>query len=282
MHSGKPDWLKIKHSSNSNLEKTGEILKRLSLHTVCEQANCPNIGECFCNGTATFLILGQNCTRNCTFCTVSKGTPQPVDPSEPAHVAEAVRELCLKHTVITSVTRDDLKDGGASHFADVIKAIRAECPGVTIEVLIPDFQGDREALQKVAAAKPEVINHNIETVERLYSEVRPMAAYARSLALLQSVKSIDPLIKTKSGIMAGLGETADEVLKTIRDLRKAGCDFLTIGQYLAPSKLHHPVVEYIHPDIFEKYRVEALNEGFSHVASGPFVRSSYHAAETMK
>ena len=192
------------------------------------------------------MILGSRCTRNCTFCQVSKGAPQPVDPAEPEHVAEAVAQLGLKHVVVTSVTRDDLPDGGALHFARVIQAVRARCPRTTVEVLIPDFQGSFNALQTVIAARPTVINHNVETVGRLYPQVRPMADYARSLELLQRVKSVDPGIKTKSGLMVGLGETCDEVLKVMRDLRSAGCDFLTIGQYLAPTQNHHPVIEYVH------------------------------------
>jgi len=281
MFNRKPDWLKIKVSTGANRQKVEEILKRLSLHTVCEQAGCPNIGECFCNRTATFMILGNLCTRNCTFCQVLKGQPQPVDPLESGHVAQAVQELNLKHVVVTSVTRDDLPDGGSGHFAKVIEAIQIRCPGVTIEVLIPDFQGDFDSLKTVIAAKPTVINHNIETVERLYPQVRPMANYNRSLELLKRTKFVDPEIKTKSGLMVGLGDTYDEVMKTMHDLRLTGCDFLTIGQYLAPSKLHHPVVEYVHPDIFEKYKAEAQAMGFSYIAAGPFVRSSYHAGEAL-
>jgi lipoic acid synthetase len=212
---------------------------------------------------------------------VSKGCPEAVSSAEPVHVAQAVKELTLKHVVVTSVTRDDLDDGGAGHFAEVIKQIKALKMEVTTEVLIPDFQGDMMALQKVIDAVPDVINHNIETVPRLYPTVRPMADYARSLALLQNVKSSAPHIKTKSGIMVGLGETPEEVIQSMQELRDAGCDFLTIGQYLAPSKQHHPVVEYIHPDIFSRYKALAEEMGFLHVAAGPFVRSSYHAAEAL-
>jgi len=258
-----------------------ETLRGLNLHTVCEQAGCPNLGECYCSKTATFMILGNQCTRNCTFCQVSKGEPQPVDALEPDHVAQAVRQLELKHVVVTSVTRDDLPDGGANHFARVIYAVREACPGTTVEVLIPDFQGDVDALQTVIDAKPTVINHNIETVQRLYPEVRPMADYRRSLALLERIKAISPGIRTKSGIMVGLGETVSEVMECLRDLRAAQCEFLTIGQYLAPSARHHPVVEYIHPDVFMKLKQEAEALGFVHVASGPFVRSSYHAGEAL-
>lgn len=279
----KPDWLKIKIQNNAHSNNVESILARLSLNTVCDEANCPNRMECFCNKTATFMILGKICTRNCSFCNVSKNAcTQPVDDEEPAHVAQAVEALGLKHAVVTSVTRDDLPDGGAGHFSKVIEAIRKTTPRVTIEVLIPDFQGDDEALSKVIRAFPDVINHNLETIERLYPEVRPMASYARSLRLLQKVKEADPRIRTKSGIMVGLGETEAEVIQAMRHLRSAGCDFLTIGQYLAPSKSHHPVVQYIHPDVFEAYKREAEQMQFRHVASGPFVRSSYHAGEALE
>lgn len=277
----KPDWLKIKVKSGNNNGFVENLLHKLSLNTVCEQAGCPNLAECFCSKTATFMILGKFCTRNCTFCQVSKGCPEAVSSDEPWRVAQAVKELALKHVVVTSVTRDDLADGGAGHFAEAIKQIKATCPGVTIEVLIPDFQGDATALQKVIAADPDVINHNIETVPRLYPKVRPMADYSRSLALLRNVKNAAPHIKTKSGLMVGLGETPEELIRSMRDLRDLACDFLTIGQYLAPSKLHHPVIEYIHPDIFKKYETLAMEMGFLHVAAGPFVRSSYHAADAL-
>jgi lipoic acid synthetase len=278
----KPDWLRIKTLGGKNRTQVEQLLSRLSLHTVCEEANCPNIMECFSSKTATFMILGSMCTRNCTFCNVTKGKTQEVDTNEPLHVAKAVEELGLLHVVVTSVTRDDLPDGGAGHFANVINKIRELNPTVAIEVLIPDFKGSREALQTVIDAKPEIINHNIETVPRLYPEVRPMAVYERSLELLKNVKSSDPSILTKSGIMLGLGETFDEVVETFRDLRKAGCDLLTVGQYIAPSAKHHPVVEYIHPDIFEKYKEKALELGFKYVSSGPLVRSSYHAAKALE
>lgn len=281
MQNPKPDWLKIKVKSAQSSDEVRNLLRDLSLNTVCEQAGCPNMGECFCGKTATFMILGNNCTRNCTFCQVSKNSPEAVLGDEPQRVAEAVSKLDLKHVVITSVTRDDLDDGGAGHFSNVIAHIKARCPGVTTEVLIPDFQGSFTALKKVIDAAPNVINHNIETVPRLYPKVRPMALFDRSLALLAQVKQSAPHIKTKSGIMVGLGETFDEVSASMRDLRKVSCDFLTIGQYLAPSKQHHPVIEYIHPDIFAEYKTLALNMGFHHVASGPFVRSSYHAGEAL-
>lgn len=278
----KPDWLKIKTLGGKNRTQVEELLGRLSLHTVCEEANCPNIMECFSSRTATFMILGSMCTRNCTFCNVTKGKTQEVDVNEPLHVAEAVKELGLMHVVVTSVTRDDLPDGGAEHFAKVINKIREINPGVAIEVLIPDFKGSRSALQTVIDARPEIINHNIETVPRLYKEVRPMAVYERSLELIKNVKISDETILTKSGIMLGLGENWDEVIESFRDLRNAGCDLLTVGQYIAPSLKHHPVIEYIHPDVFEKYKEKALEMGFKYVSSGPLVRSSYHAAKAME
>jgi len=228
------------------------------------------------------MILGRNCTRNCTFCNVQKDLPQPVDPEEPVRVAQAVKELDLRHVVITSVTRDDLPDGGAGCFADVIKEIRKSSGEVVIEVLIPDFKGDAGALEKVVRARPEIINHNIETIPRLYPEVRPMADYGRSLKLLENVKHMDAGMLTKSGIMVGLGEKEEEVLEVFMDLRKADCDLLTIGQYLAPSRKHHPVIEYVHPDTFEKYRAYALKAGFRYVASAPLVRSSYLAEQALK
>ena len=282
MHTRKPDWLKIKIQGNPYSKEVNTVLRELSLNTVCEQANCPNKMECFCNRTATFMILGKVCTRNCAFCNVTKNAcVEPVDYDEPLHVAQAVQALALSHAVITSVTRDDLADGGAAQFAKVIEEIRKLTPKVTVEVLIPDFQGDEDALDAVVCANPTVINHNIETVRRLYPGVRPMADYDRSLALLHRVKLKNPAIRTKSGIMVGLGETQAEVLQTMRDLHDVGCDFLTIGQYLAPSKNHHPVIEYIHPDVFSMYRKEAEKIGFAHVAAGPFVRSSYHAGQAL-
>jgi lipoic acid synthetase len=273
----RPDWLRVRISAGQHKNEVVELLSRLALHTVCEEANCPNLSECFGRKTATFIILGKVCTRNCTFCNVSKGRVEPVDPAEPLHLARAVRELGLKHVVVTSVTRDDLSDGGAGHFARVIAAVRELSPEVVIEVLIPDFQGDAAALEQVAAMVPAIINHNMETVPRLYPEVRPLADYSRSLALIRRVKGFNREIYTKSGIMIGLGETPAEVARVLEDLREDGCDFLTIGQYLAPSKYHHPVVEYVHPDQFAEYRKIALKLGFAYVASGPLVRSSYMA-----
>lgn len=273
----KPEWLKIKVQNTEELAEVERILRKLSLNTVCDEANCPNKMECFSKKTATFMILGRICTRNCTFCNVSKEKPTAVDKEEPAHVAEAVKELGLRHVVITSVTRDDIPDGGAGHFAEVIRKVRSVNRDVIIEVLIPDFKGDEAALSKVVDAKPHIINHNVETVPRLYPEVRPMAVYERSIKLLENVKAMDKSIYTKSGIMLGLGEKKEEVIKVFEDLRSVDCDFLTVGQYLSPSKKHHPVVEYIHPDEFERYKEIGLNMGFKYVASGPLVRSSYQA-----
>lgn len=282
MHTRKPEWLKVKVRNNPNLTDVTNTLKRLSLHTVCDEANCPNKMECFSKKTATFMILGSRCTRNCTFCNVESNTPSPVDPLEPEHVAEAVKEMGLKHVVITSVTRDDLADGGSHHFADTIRSIRALKNSTTIEVLIPDFKGMQEQLEVVIRANPDIINHNVETVPRLYPEVRPQAIYDRSLELLKRIKnsgtgSRGNHIFSKSGLMLGLGETEPEVLKVLEDLRESGCDIVTIGQYLAPSVKHHPVVEYIHPERFEFYREKALEMGFLNAASAPLVRSSYLA-----
>lgn len=280
----KPEWLRVRINSTEESAQVVRLLRTLSLHTVCEEANCPNRGECFRKRTATFMILGNHCTRNCTFCTVTKLAPCPVDPCEPKNVASAVKELDLRHVVITSVTRDDLPDGGASHFAEAIRAIKCgyQSGAPVIEVLVPDFQGNADALAAVMDAAPDIINHNIETVPRLYSEVRPMAVYGRSLELLSRVKRSAPHIYTKSGIMVGLGETHAEVLDTLRDLRSAGCDILTIGQYLAPSKAHHPVAAYITPDEFALYKQEAQSLGFLFVASAPLVRSSYMAEEAFR
>ncbi len=280
MKTKKPDWLKVKVNVGKSQEVT-KMLRNLSLNTVCEEADCPNKVECFTKKTATIMILGNNCTRNCTFCNVEKNTPTNVDQEEPMNIALAIKELSMKHIVITAVTRDDLSDGGSGHFVKVINAIREHNSGVTVEVLIPDFQGDEKALLNVIVAKPEIINHNVETIPRLYSEVRPMAIYKRSLNLLKRVKKHDKAIITKSGIMLGLGEEYDEIIKLFQDLRDIDCDVLTIGQYLAPSKKHHKVVEYIHPDLFDEYKEKALELGFKYVASAPFVRSSYNAFEAM-
>ncbi len=277
----KPEWLRMKIRGGDNLNYVQEILQKNHLNTVCEEANCPNRMECFSNRTATFIILGSRCTRNCTFCDIATGHPDAVDPEEPMHVADAVKSLGLTYVVITSVTRDDLPDGGSEHFARVLGEIHKSSPGADIEVLIPDFKGDTKALQTVIDAGPVIINHNIETVPRLYKEVRPQAVYRRSLELLKKVKELSGLY-SKSGMMVGLGETYDEVIASLHDLRSVDCDFLTIGQYLAPSKEHHPVVEYVHPDIFAIYKEEALKMGFKGVASAPLVRSSYKAHEMLK
>lgn len=273
----KPDWLKITYRDTPNREYVENILSNLSLNTVCTEANCPNYLECFNRKTATFMILGVNCTRNCRFCNVTFSKPESVDVNEPENVAKAVAQLGLKYVVITSVSRDDLPDGGAEHFAQVIKSIKKLNANTAIEVLIPDFQGYVDALKIVSAALPAVISHNVETVPRLYSAVRPQAIYRRSLEVLKNIKLLNSAIHSKTGIMVGLGETKAEMIEVFKDLRAVNCEFLTIGQYLAPSKEHHPVVEYIHPDMFTEYKKIALEIGFSYVTSGPYVRSSYHA-----
>ncbi|MCT8976706.1 lipoyl synthase [Clostridium sp. CX1] len=273
----KPEWLRVKIRGGENTGTVQEILRKHSLNTVCREANCPNRAECFSKRTATFMILGRNCTRNCTFCNVTKEKPEVIDKNEPFNVAQAVDKLNLKHTVITSVTRDDIEDGGAGHFAEVVEQIKKLGKAITIEVLIPDFKGDEAALKKVVSSKPDIINHNIETAASLYSNVRPMAVYQRSLDLLNNVKKMDNSILTKSGFMVGLGETEEDVINILKDLRKVNCDIVTIGQYLAPSSKHHPVIEYIHPDIFKKYEEIALDMGFEFVFSAPLVRSSYNA-----
>lgn len=275
-------WLRRKLPDQKVLERMDSLLKELNLHTVCDSALCPNRGECFKKGTATFMILGNICTRNCKFCAVEKGGPLPLDPEEPHHIAQAAKYLNLKHIVVTSVTRDDLPDGGAEYFARTIIEIKKILPGSTIEVLVPDFEGSWEALQIVIDAQPEVINHNIETVARLYNLVRPKAVYKRSLELLRQVKIRDKNIISKSGIMVGLGEEKEEVIKAMKDLREVNCDILTIGQYLKPSPHHLKVNEYIHPDKFEEYQNIGMSLGFKYVASDPLVRSSYYAGEILK
>jgi lipoic acid synthetase len=278
----KPEWLRTKIGHYKNLNTVEETLKDLHLNTVCDEANCPNRSECFSNKTATFMILGSRCSRNCRFCDVAFGEMTAVDPEEPKHVAEAVESLGLKHVVITSVTRDDLEDGGAYQFVNVINEIREHNASVSIEVLIPDLQGNKKALETIVGAKPEIINHNIETISRLYDHIRPSAIYERSLEVLSNVKKMDKNIYTKSGLMVGLGEKESEVIQVMKDLRSADCDFITIGQYLQPSKDHYPVKEYIHPDIFKKYEKIGLELGFKAVASGPLIRSSYDALEMFK
>ncbi|MFO7612901.1 MAG: lipoyl synthase [Clostridia bacterium] len=273
----KPEWLHVRIHAGSEYREVRGILEKYKLNTVCDEALCPNRGKCFHAGTATFMILGKNCTRNCRFCNVTSGGPEPVDAAEPLNIALAVRDLKLNYVVITSVTRDDLDDGGAFHFAAVVEEIRRMNPKTRIEVLIPDFRGDIAALEKITVSKPDVIGHNIETVPSLYSSVRPEAEYTQSLNVLSNVKKLFPGGRTKSGIMVGLGETETEVAAVMKDLRRHGCDFLTVGQYLAPSKLHIPVVEYITPDQFKHYEEIAYDMGFLHVASAPLVRSSYLA-----
>lgn len=275
----KPPWLRKRLPPFQDLMKVKSILDGASLHTVCEEAHCPNLGECFCGGTATFLILGKVCTRNCGFCAVEHDVPAPLDESEPERVAQAVKEMGLRYVVVTSVTRDDLPDGGASHFARTIQATRILDSSIKVEVLIPDLAGNLSALKTVLGAVPDVLNHNVETVPRLYSRVRPQANYERSIMLLRRSKETDPRILTKSGFMLGLGESKEEVDALLGDLRQAGCDFLTIGQYLQPGADRLPVVRYIPPEEFEKYRMKGQEMGFKAVASGPFVRSSFHASQ---
>lgn len=275
-----PDWIKTK--SFTGIHNTKQILRGHGLSTVCEEARCPNIGMCFSKPTATFMILGSRCTRNCGFCSVESAFPLPADPpeaDEPRRVASAARDMGLKYVVITSVTRDDLPDGGASHFANTVRAVREFLPNTGIEVLTPDFEGEIEALRTVLDAGPDVFNHNVETVPRLYPFVRPQADYERSLNVLKNAGEIAPHIPTKSGLMAGLGETFEEVVSVIRDLHNAGCDYLTIGQYLRPSKENLPVVEYVIPEMFERYGGIALSMGFKAVASAPLARSSMNAEE---
>ena len=278
----KPEWLRKRLPVGAAVQAMEGNLEHNRLHTICQEACCPNQGECFSRGVATFLIMGKVCTRSCRFCAVDSGTPSALDADEPLRLAEEVKRLGLRFVVVTSVTRDDLSDGGAGHFARLIEVMRRECPGVGIEVLIPDFQGSRPALKTVVDAAPEVLNHNVETVPRLYSSVRPQADYSRSLEVLRTAKALDATLTTKSGLMVGLGETREEVLEVMVDLRSASCDVITIGQYLSPSAAHHPVVEYVKPEILEKYHRDALRLGFRDAASGPFVRSSYMAEKYYK
>jgi len=275
----KPAWIRVKAGSDaSRFNEVKSILRQQALHTVCEEASCPNIGECFGKGTATFMILGDLCTRRCPFCDVGHGKPLPPDPAEPEHLARTIAALGLKYVVITSVDRDDLRDGGARHFADCIARVRELSPRTTIEVLVPDFRGRLEiALGILSIMPPDVLNHNLETAPRLYLQARPGADYAHSLDLLKAFKARNPSVTTKSGLMVGLGETDAEILAVMRDLRAHDVEMLTIGQYLAPSGHHLPVLRYVHPEVFESFAREAKALGFSHVASAPMVRSSYHA-----
>ena len=276
----KPAWLKADSHINNSYVKVGELLVKYGLNSVCQAARCPNRRECYSNGTTTFMLLGANCTRNCAFCNVKGDKPEAVNPEEPNNIAKVVAELKLKHVVVTSVTRDDLADGGASHFANTIKEIRKLNEGITIEVLIPDFQGSEKALEEVIAACPDVINHNVETIEKLYPSVRPEANFAQSLQLLKRVKE-KSAIPTKSGFMVGLGESEEEVFELLKILRSVECDIVTIGQYLQPSKAHPAPKDYIHPKIFKKYYDEAIKLGFSFVVSAPLARSSYKAYEEL-
>jgi len=275
----KPDWLRVRAPGSPEYQATRRLMRDLQLNTVCEEAACPNIGECWKQRHATVMILGRVCTRACTFCNVATGRPDLLDPHEPQRVGEAVAALGLAHVVVTSVDRDDLEDGGAGQFAQTIRAIRAATPDTTIEVLTPDFLRKEGALENVAAARPDVFNHNLETVPRLYAEVRPGARYFHSLRLLDQAKRLDPALFTKSGIMVGLGEDRTEVLQVMDDLRSAQVDFLTIGQYLQPTPEHLPVERYVPPEEFESIGAQVRKLGFKLVASGPFVRSSYHAGE---
>jgi lipoic acid synthetase len=275
----KPDWLKVRAPGSEKYVELKKLLRGLELHTVCEEAHCPNIGECWNHGTATFMILGDVCTRACGYCAVGHGRPAPLDLAEPERVANAVQVLGLNYVVITSVDRDDLKDGGATIFSETIRETRLRMPSCRIEVLIPDFQGKPEPLQAVLDAGPDVLNHNTETVPRLYRMARSGGRYSRTLELLQRARAYAPHIPTKTGIMLGLGEEWDEIVDTLRDLRGVGVDILTIGQYLRPSEDHLPMVRYYHPDEFAQLKTIALKMGFGHVESGPLVRSSYHAHE---
>jgi lipoic acid synthetase len=274
----KPDWIRVRLGQGERFHEIKRILRDHRLHTVCEEASCPNIGECFGKGTATFMILGDLCTRRCPFCDVAHGKPLPPDAEEPQNLARTIAALKLKYVVITSVDRDDLRDGGAGHFADCIRAVREESPATRIEVLVPDFRGRLElALDVLSAAPPDVMNHNLETVPRLYQQARPGANYSNSLNLFKYFKERQPHIPTKSGLMVGLGEADEEILAVMRDLRAHGVDMLTIGQYLQPSPHHLPVARYVDPAVFEEFARRADEMGFSHAACGPLVRSSYHA-----
>ena len=274
----KPPWIRVRAGVGPEVQRIKDILRTHRLATVCEEAACPNLGECFSGGTATFMILGDICTRRCPFCDVGHGKPNPLDPEEPTNLARAIAELGLRYVVITSVDRDDLRDGGAAHFAACIRAVRARCPGIQVEVLVPDFRGRMDiALELLSQAPPDVFNHNLETVPALYRAVRPGADYAWSLRLLQEFGRRNPEVPTKSGLMVGLGETREQLLATLDDLRAHDVAMVTIGQYLQPSRAHLPVQRFVHPDEFAAYREYGYRIGFRHVAAGPLVRSSYHA-----
>ena len=274
----KPDWIRVKAASSPRFQEIKRILRENNLHSVCEEASCPNIGECFSKGTATFMIMGDLCTRRCPFCDVAHGRPKPLDQDEPRHLGETIAALRLKYVVITSVDRDDLRDGGSQHFVDCIRAVRELSPETKIEILTPDFRGrlDR-ALEILNTCPPDVMNHNLETVPRLYKQARPGSDYHHSLKLLKDFKTLRPNVPTKSGLMLGLGETDEEILQVMRDLREHNVGMLTLGQYLQPSAHHHPVMRFVPPDGFKEFERHAMAMGFAHAACGPMVRSSYHA-----
>ncbi len=278
----KPSWLKVKAPGGANYLHLKQLMKELDLHTVCEEAHCPNVGECWEHGTATFMILGDVCTRNCAYCAVAHGRPPKFDPAEPSRVAQAAKQMNLRHLVITSVDRDDLPDFGAWAFAEVIRQVHEAVPGCSVEVLVPDFQGNEDSIRAVLEARPEIYNHNTETVPRLYKKARPGGRYERVLGIFRFAKSIAPDIPTKTGIILGMGETNEEVLKTMRELREVDVDILTIGQYLRPSDDHITLDRYVTPDEFTMFRTEGMAMGFKHVESGPLVRSSYHAWEQVQ
>ena len=274
----KPDWIRVRTASSPRFNEIKAILRENKLHSVCEEASCPNIGECFSHGTATFMIMGDRCTRRCPFCDVGHGRPDPLDADEPHHLAQSIARMKLRYVVVTSVDRDDLRDGGAEHFTHCIKEIRSQSPGTRIEVLVPDFRGRLDlALDILGQALPDVMNHNLESVPRLYKQVRPGSDYAHSLMLLKRFKTAHPQVSTKSGLMVGLGETDEEILEVMRDLRAHAVDMLTIGQYLQPTVHHLPVNRFVVPERFHEFQREALAMGFAHAACGPMVRSSYHA-----
>ena len=277
----KPEWLKVRYNQQAVTE-VAELMRDLKLNTVCKEANCPNLGECYRKHTSTFMILGSNCTRNCKFCNVTCGKPEPVDPEEPMNVALAAKKLGLRHVVLTCSTRDDLPDGGAEQFAKTVRAIREVCPGTTVETLISDMQGDHASLDIVIAAHPEVLNHNVETVKELQAAVRSKAQYERSLGVLRYCKEQDPTILTKTGFMVGLGETEAQIDRLMDDILETGCDILTIGQYLQPTPKHYPLARYATPEDFARYKEMALKKGFRHVASAPLARSSYKAWEVLE
>jgi lipoyl synthase len=276
----KPDWLRVKLPIGENYRHVRDLVDTYKLHTICQSGNCPNMGECWGAGTATFMILGNVCTRSCGFCAVATGLPNELDWGEPQRVAQAIKLMQVKHAVITSVNRDELKDGGSAIWAAAVRAVREQSPGTTMETLIPDFKGNAESVNKMIEAAPEVVSHNMETIARLYKQVRPQAKYERSLAVIHQLKNGG--MRTKSGVMVGLGEKKEEIFKVMDDLLEAGCDVMTIGQYLQPTKNHLEVKEWIHPDLFAEYKMVGEEKGFDIVESGPLVRSSYHAEKHLK